>query len=65
MAAQPDPIGKKRTDWGKIFGGDICGSSFASASAACLGADLGGSSSLHRRSSASATSGASLNFLST
>jgi hypothetical protein len=64
-AAQPGPTSKKRTVWVKIFGGDISGSSSASASAAGLGAHLGGSSSLHRRSSASAllqvaTSGASL-----
>jgi hypothetical protein len=49
--------------WGKILGGDAAGSS--STSATGLDARLGGSSSLHRRSSASAllqaaTSGASL-----
>jgi hypothetical protein len=43
--AQPDPIGKKRTAWGKIFGDDASGSSSSSA-AGCwrfLASSLGSS----------------------
>ena len=65
-AATPDPTGKERTAWGKIFGNDATvGFSSAAGLGSRLGSGLGGSSSLHRRSSASAqlqaaTSGASL-----
>ena len=61
-AAQPGPTGKKKTAWGRIFGGESS-SSCTSLSGTSLGS--GSTSSLHRRSSASvllhvATSGASL-----
>jgi len=65
-AATPDPTGKERTAWGKIFGSDATvGSSSAAGLGSRLGSGLGGSSSLHRISSASAllhaaTTGASL-----
>ena len=44
--AQPGPTGKKKTAWGRIFGGE------SSSSGTSLGS--GSTSSLHRRTSASA-----------
>ena len=59
-SAQPSPTGKKKTAWGKIYNDDASDSGTGSGSPS-----LGFTSSLHRRSSASAllqaaTSGASL-----
>jgi len=67
-AAQPGPTGKRKTAWGRIFGGESS-SSGSSLSGTTLGSvtslGSGSTSSLHRRTSASAllqaaTSGASL-----